>query len=68
MGGEAAADVEQLELEAARPGLGEDAGCQVQGLAVVLHVRALAADVEAQPLDLELVVVSEGDQVHGLAR
>src|SRR4029453_5489144 len=68
VGGEAATDVEQLEIEAAHPGLGEDAGSQVQGLAVVLHVGALAADGEAQPLDLELVVVSKGDQIHGLAR
>ena len=45
----------------------EDARGQVQRLAVVLRVGALAADVEAQPLDLELVVVGEGDQVHGLA-
>ena len=65
--GKAAADVEQLEIEAARLGLGEDAGGQVQSLAVVLYVGALATDVEAQPLDFELVVVSEGDQVYGLA-
>ena len=37
VGGKAAADVEQLEIEAARLGLGEDAGGQVQGLDVVLR-------------------------------
>ncbi len=67
VGGETAADVEQLEIEAARSGLREDSGGQMQCLVVVLRVRALAPHVEAQPLDLEFVVVSEGDQVHGLA-
>ena len=47
--------------------LGENARGQVQRLAVVLGVRALAADVKAQPLDHQLVIVGEGDQVHGLA-
>ena len=37
----------------------------MQRLAVVLRVRALAANMEAQPLHLELVIVSEGD--YGLA-
>ena len=46
---------------------GEDARGQVQRLDVVLDVRALAADVEAQPLDFELVVVRKRDQVHRLA-
>ena len=71
VGGEAATDVEDLDLEAARPGLWRRCPSrQVQGLDVVLDVGALAADVEAQPLlpDLELVVAREGDQVHGFAR
>ena len=67
VGGKTTADVEQLEIETARPGLCKDAHGQLQRLAVVLQVGALAADVEAQPLDLELVIVGEGDQVHGLA-
>src|SRR5262249_44325067 len=50
------ADVEQLELKAAALGFGEDSGGQVQRLDIVLHIGALAADVEAQPLDIELVV------------
>ena len=63
-----AADVEELELVAARFRLSEDARGQVQGLDVVLNVRALTADVEAQSLDFELVVVRERDEVHGFAR
>ena len=43
---EAAADVEELEREAPRLGLGEDPGAEVEGLDVVLGVRALAAHVE----------------------
>src|SRR5215510_13034458 len=68
VGWEPTADVKQLELKAAALGFGEDSGGQVQRLDIVLHIGALAADVEAQPLDIELVVVGEGDQVHGLAR
>src|SRR5262245_39322902 len=60
----AATDVEQLEIKAAGLGFGKDAGGQVQRLDVVLHVGALAADVEAQSLHFKLVVVSEGDQVY----
>ena len=48
-------------------GFREDARGQVQCLDVVLDVRALAADVETQPLDFELVVARERDQVHRLA-
>src|SRR5271157_3809435 len=66
VGRKTTADVEQLEIEATRLGLCENARCQVQCFAVVLRVCALAADVEAQPLDLELVIVSEGNQVDGL--
>src|SRR5262245_45867644 len=61
-------DVEQLEIEAAALGFGEDSGGQMQRLDIVLHIGALAADVEAQPLDVEFVIVGEGDQVHRLAR
>jgi hypothetical protein len=67
VGGKTTADVEELEIEATRLGLRQDPRGQVQRLAVVLWVRALAADVEAQPLDLQLVIVSEGNQVHSLA-
>ncbi len=67
VGRKTTADIEELEIEATRLGLRENARGQVQRLAVVLRVRALAADVKAQPLHLELVIVSEGDQVHGLA-
>src|SRR4029077_16356548 len=48
---EASADVEDLELDAARQGVGEDARGQLQRLDVVLDVGALAPDVEAQSLD-----------------
>ena len=69
MRGEAAADVEQLQLEAARLRLREDtAAVRLQRLDVVLDVGALAADVKAQALDLELVVARKRHQVHGLAR
>ena len=67
--GEAAADVEDLDLGvAAVPGLLEDAGGQVQGLHVVVEVGALAAHVEAQALDHQAGVEGRLDQVHGLAR
>ena len=67
MGRKTTADVEKFEVEAPRPGLCENARGQVQCLAVIPRVRALAADVKAQPLDLELVILSEGHQVHCLA-
>ena len=68
VGRKTTANVEELEIEAARLGLRENARGQVQGLAVVRRVGTLAADVKAQPLHHQLVIVSEGDQVHGLAR
>ena len=68
MGGESAADVEDLDLVvAAAPGLHEDAGRQLQGLDVVLEVGALAADVEADPLDHQPGLEGGPDQVDGLA-
>src|SRR5215470_1522226 len=68
MRGKASPDIEQLEIKAPRLGLGEDPGGQMQGLSVVLHVGALAADVKAQSLDFELVIVSKGNQVHRVPR
>ena len=67
-GGKAAADVDQLQLEAAVGRLAEDAGRQVQRLHVVLEIRGLAADVEAQPLDDQAGLVGGLDQLDGLAR
>ena len=68
MGGEPAADVEDLDLVvAAAPGLHEDAGRQVQRLDIVLEVGALAADVEADPLDHQPGVERRPDEVDGLA-
>ena len=65
---EAAADVEQFEVVAPRLGLVEDAGAKVDRLDVVLGVRALAADVEGEPLDGEIMLVGVFDQLHRLAR
>jgi hypothetical protein len=49
-GGETAADVENLNLVAARLRLLHHAGGDVQRLDEVLEIHALAADVEAQSL------------------
>ena len=66
--GESAADVEELELEAPALRLGEHAGAEVEGLDVVLRIRALAADVEREPLDDKIVLVGILDQPDGLSR
>ena len=65
--GKTAADIEQFEVEASRLRLGEDVGAEVDCLDVVLRVGALAADVEREPLDDEIVVVGILDQVNRLA-
>ena len=66
--GESAADVEELEIEAPALRLGEHAGAEVEGLDVVLRIRALAADVERQPLDDEIVLVGILNEPDGLSR
>ena len=42
------------------------AGSYEERMAIVLRVGALAANVEAEAFDVELVVVSEGNQVDRL--
>src|SRR5262249_25253978 len=67
MSREAATDVEELKVEAARLRLRKYTCRKMQGLHVVLRIGALAADMEAKPLDHKLVVVGIGDQVHCFA-
>ena len=65
--GKTTADIEQFEVEASRLCLGEDVGAEVNRLDVVLRVGALAANVEREPLDDEVVFVGILDQVNRLA-
>ena len=66
--GEAAADVDEIHLlVAAVLRLLEDVGRERERLDVVLEVRGLAADVEADALDGEADAVGLEDHVDGLA-
>ena len=66
--GESAADVEQVHLGvAAVPGFLEDVGGQVDGGDVILEVRGLAADVEADALDGQARLVRCQNHIHGFA-
>ena len=66
--GETAADVEQVHLRVAAVfGFLEEVGGEVERGDVVLEVRGLAADVEAQALDDQARLVRGEDEVHGFA-
>ena len=68
-GGETAADVEQVHLGvAAVLGFLEEVGGQLERGDVVLEVRGLAADMEAQALDHQPRLVRGEDEVHRFAR
>ena len=62
---ETAADIEDPDLPAGPVfNLLDDTGRDLEGLHVVLEVRALAADMETQPFNNEPVVECFDDQVH----
>ena len=65
--GEAAADVENLDLVSAFPALLHHCRRRVERLNEILKVGALTADVEAQALDHQTQVKGGDDQIHGLA-
>jgi hypothetical protein len=65
---ESPADVEQLQRVPPRGGLLHQGGRRGQRLDEVLEIRALAAGVEAEPLDGQPRVERGRDQVHRLPR
>ena len=65
---EPAPDVEEPEFEPARLRLAKDVRGYLEGLDVVLEIRALAPDVEAEPLYAEPRRLRGRDEVDRVAR